>query len=238
MQIGLSRRKRKRLSSVAEWFPFVEDVPVSVRLQMSGGTGFGTAPMVASFILAQLAPRKTALSHRVLRSDCFGFAPDLLESTQRFAIHLFCPCLLFSHPIPLFPQPHFAAENHLGSTLTIRFVSRREQRLKSVYFSTLPQEVIHFNEFSAAPRSHPRMAHKTFGTTDLTSTYSVCTRRVFGGIEPRPSGLESNALTTRLPTGPNVKLVCINLALQSNARVISDEPRSFEHRSSDENDAS
>ncbi|GFU05442.1 transposable element Tcb2 transposase [Trichonephila clavipes] len=44
------------------------------------------------------------------------------------------------------------------------------------------------------------IAHKIFGPTDLTSTYSVCTRRVFGGIEPRPSGLESDALTTRLPT--------------------------------------
>ncbi|GFX99846.1 hypothetical protein TNCV_258831 [Trichonephila clavipes] len=43
-------------------------------------------------------------------------------------------------------------------------------------------------------------AHKTFGPTDLTSTYSVRTRRVFGGIEPRPSGLESDARTTRLPT--------------------------------------
>ncbi|GFY02326.1 hypothetical protein TNCV_3502081 [Trichonephila clavipes] len=43
-------------------------------------------------------------------------------------------------------------------------------------------------------------AHKTSGLTDLTSTYSVCTRRVFGGFEPRPSGLESDALTTRLPT--------------------------------------
>ncbi|GFY20070.1 hypothetical protein TNCV_2147631 [Trichonephila clavipes] len=45
-------------------------------------------------------------------------------------------------------------------------------------------------------------AHKTFGLTDLTSTYSVFTRRVFGasGIEPWPSGLESDALTTRLPT--------------------------------------
>ncbi|GFW81848.1 hypothetical protein TNCV_2885221 [Trichonephila clavipes] len=41
-------------------------------------------------------------------------------------------------------------------------------------------------------------AHKTCGPTDLTSTFSVCTLRVFGGtgIEPRPSG----ALTTRLPT--------------------------------------
>ncbi|GFX27942.1 uncharacterized protein TNCV_3083631 [Trichonephila clavipes] len=27
-------------------------------------------------------------------------------------------------------------------------------------------------------------AHKTFGPPDLTSTYSVCTRRVFGGIGP------------------------------------------------------
>ncbi|GFV56750.1 hypothetical protein TNCV_2539521 [Trichonephila clavipes] len=45
-------------------------------------------------------------------------------------------------------------------------------------------------------------AHKTFGPTDLTSTYSVCTRKVFGdtGIEPRPSGLESDGLTIRLPT--------------------------------------
>ncbi|GFU18007.1 hypothetical protein TNCV_3393631 [Trichonephila clavipes] len=43
-------------------------------------------------------------------------------------------------------------------------------------------------------------AQKTFGPTDLTSTYPVCTRRVFGGIEPKPSGLESDALTTRLPT--------------------------------------
>ncbi|GFS52508.1 RNA-dependent RNA polymerase 1 [Trichonephila clavipes] len=41
--------------------------------------------------------------------------------------------------------------------------------------------------------------HKPFRPTDLTST-SVCTRRVFGGIEPRPSDLESDALTTRLPT--------------------------------------
>ncbi|GFV06549.1 hypothetical protein TNCV_2948711 [Trichonephila clavipes] len=31
-----------------------------------------------------------------------------------------------------------------------------------------------------------------YGPTDLTSTYTVCTRRVFG--------LESDALTTRLPT--------------------------------------
>ncbi|GFW65465.1 hypothetical protein TNCV_4410731 [Trichonephila clavipes] len=40
--------------------------------------------------------------------------------------------------------------------------------------------------------------HKAFGPTDLTTTYSWYTRRVFGGtgIEPRPSGLEFDALTT------------------------------------------
>ncbi|GFV34164.1 hypothetical protein TNCV_5046981 [Trichonephila clavipes] len=46
--------------------------------------------------------------------------------------------------------------------------------------------------------------HKTLGPTDLTSTYSLCTWRVFGGmgIEPRPSSPESGALTTRLPMVP------------------------------------
>ncbi|GFX27600.1 hypothetical protein TNCV_4996551 [Trichonephila clavipes] len=54
-------------------------------------------------------------------------------------------------------------------------------------------------KYSSVPCSRDS-AHKTFGPNDLTSTYSPCTRRVFGGIEPRPSGLESDALTTRLPT--------------------------------------
>ncbi|GFW76987.1 hypothetical protein TNCV_2724171 [Trichonephila clavipes] len=54
-------------------------------------------------------------------------------------------------------------------------------------------------KYSPVPCSHDS-AHKTFGPPDLTSTHSVCTRRVFTGIEPRPSGLESDALTTRLPT--------------------------------------
>ncbi|GFU33157.1 hypothetical protein TNCV_4156711 [Trichonephila clavipes] len=45
-------------------------------------------------------------------------------------------------------------------------------------------------------------AHMTFGPSDLTSMDSMCTGRVFGGtgIEPRPSGLESDTLTTGLPT--------------------------------------
>ncbi|GFV16872.1 hypothetical protein TNCV_4431151 [Trichonephila clavipes] len=45
-------------------------------------------------------------------------------------------------------------------------------------------------------------AHKTLGPIDLTSTYSVCTRRVFGGIGHRTQAFFSevqNALTTRLP---------------------------------------
>ncbi|GFT69669.1 transposable element Tcb1 transposase [Trichonephila clavipes] len=33
--------------------------------------------------------------------------------------------------------------------------------------------------------------HKTFGPADLTITYSVCTRRVFGGIEHRTQALRS-----------------------------------------------
>ncbi|GFW74158.1 uncharacterized protein TNCV_4177031 [Trichonephila clavipes] len=50
-------------------------------------------------------------------------------------------------------------------------------------------------------------SHKTFRPTDLTSTYSVCTRRVFGGIDPRPCSLESDALTTRLP--PRNPYICV-----------------------------
>ncbi|GFW45697.1 hypothetical protein TNCV_3246341 [Trichonephila clavipes] len=49
-------------------------------------------------------------------------------------------------------------------------------------------------------------AHKTFGPTDLTSTYLVAS-----GIEPRPSGLESDALTIRLPTA-RVVLSCVAVA--------------------------
>ncbi|GFV69206.1 hypothetical protein TNCV_3861301 [Trichonephila clavipes] len=36
-------------------------------------------------------------------------------------------------------------------------------------------------KYSPAPCTRDS-AHKTFKPTDLTSTYSVCTRRVFGGI--------------------------------------------------------
>ncbi|GFT60906.1 hypothetical protein TNCV_3616251 [Trichonephila clavipes] len=33
--------------------------------------------------------------------------------------------------------------------------------------------------------------HKTFGPTDLTITYAVCTRRVFGGIRHRTQAFRS-----------------------------------------------
>ncbi|GFU95384.1 hypothetical protein TNCV_5015931 [Trichonephila clavipes] len=36
-------------------------------------------------------------------------------------------------------------------------------------------------------------AHKTFGPTDLTSTYSVCTRRVYGGIGHRTQAFQTAA---------------------------------------------
>ncbi|GFY15251.1 hypothetical protein TNCV_1570621 [Trichonephila clavipes] len=38
---------------------------------------------------------------------------------------------------------------------------------------------------SPAPMIYATTAHKTFRPTGLTSTYSVCTRRVFGGIRHR-----------------------------------------------------
>ncbi|GFW26773.1 hypothetical protein TNCV_2851631 [Trichonephila clavipes] len=37
------------------------------------------------------------------------------------------------------------------------------------------------------------IAHKTFGPTDLASTYSVCTRRVFAGIGHRTQAFRSEA---------------------------------------------
>ncbi|GFX49735.1 hypothetical protein TNCV_3072881 [Trichonephila clavipes] len=39
-------------------------------------------------------------------------------------------------------------------------------------------------KYSPVPCTHDS-AHKAFGSTDLTSTFSVCTRRVFGGIGHR-----------------------------------------------------
>ncbi|GFV10869.1 hypothetical protein TNCV_4706361 [Trichonephila clavipes] len=65
-------------------------------------------------------------------------------------------------------------------------------------------------EYSPVPCTRDS-AYKTFGPTDLTSTYSVCTRRVFGGIEPRPSGLESDAQATH---GPLMKTCNISYDVQ------------------------
>ncbi|GFV32412.1 uncharacterized protein TNCV_1676981 [Trichonephila clavipes] len=42
-----------------------------------------------------------------------------------------------------------------------------------------------------APVVSAATTHKTFGPTDLTSMYSVCTRRVFGGIGHRTQALRS-----------------------------------------------
>ncbi|GFV52978.1 hypothetical protein TNCV_2876441 [Trichonephila clavipes] len=58
-------------------------------------------------------------------------------------------------------------------------------------------------KYSPAPVVSAATAYKTFKLTDLRSTHSVCTRRIFSGIEPRPSDLESDALTTRQPTALN-----------------------------------
>ncbi|GFW06889.1 uncharacterized protein TNCV_3289881 [Trichonephila clavipes] len=70
---------------------------------------------------------------------------------------------------------------------------------------------------SPAPVVSAATAHKTFGPSHSTSTYSVCTRRVFDGIEPRPSGLESDALTTRLSTADtrNKAILLSQITLQT-----------------------
>ncbi|GFS56806.1 hypothetical protein TNCV_2222241 [Trichonephila clavipes] len=58
--------------------------------------------------------------------------------------------------------------------------------------------VVSLEEFVAVDDDNPpapvlsvATTHKTFGPTDLTSTYSVCTLRVFGGIEHRTQILRS-----------------------------------------------
>ncbi|GFX46228.1 hypothetical protein TNCV_2298761 [Trichonephila clavipes] len=45
-------------------------------------------------------------------------------------------------------------------------------------------------KYSPVPCSRDS-THKTFGPTDLTSMYSVCTRRVFGGIGHRAQAFRS-----------------------------------------------
>ncbi|GFS57453.1 hypothetical protein TNCV_1401421 [Trichonephila clavipes] len=75
-----------------------------------------------------------------------------------------------------------------------------------LYSATLMTHPSQFNRrgkyspVPCAPVVSATTAHKTFGPTDLTSTYSVCTRRVFGGIELKHSGLDSDALSARLLT--------------------------------------
>ncbi|GFU99882.1 uncharacterized protein TNCV_1257311 [Trichonephila clavipes] len=49
-----------------------------------------------------------------------------------------------------------------------------------------------------APVVSAATAHKTFGPTDLTSTYSVCTRRVFGGIRHRALAFRSGVRCSNL----------------------------------------
>ncbi|GFT26041.1 hypothetical protein TNCV_2332331 [Trichonephila clavipes] len=43
-----------------------------------------------------------------------------------------------------------------------------------------------------APMVSAETTHKTFGPSDLKSTYSVCTRRVFGGIGHQTQAFRSS----------------------------------------------
>ncbi|GFU52764.1 transposable element Tcb2 transposase [Trichonephila clavipes] len=77
----------------------------------------------------------------------------------------------------------------------------------SPYFSSIEHIWDHLGRRVVYPKSlnelEARVQQPTRHSdpTDLTSTYSECTRRVFGGtgIEPRPSGLESDALNQACP---------------------------------------
>ncbi|GFW63822.1 hypothetical protein TNCV_3744271 [Trichonephila clavipes] len=66
-------------------------------------------------------------------------------------------------------------------------------RIRFIDIST-PNAFGSLQEPKRSSRSPPQQigeAHKTFGPTDLTSTYSVCTRRVFGGIGHRTQAFRS-----------------------------------------------
>ncbi|GFV51938.1 hypothetical protein TNCV_1322911 [Trichonephila clavipes] len=57
-----------------------------------------------------------------------------------------------------------------------------------------PHQFMHGTEGEGNILQSPALgtsAHKTFGPTDLTSTHSVCTRRVFGGIGHRIQAFRS-----------------------------------------------
>ncbi|GFT68354.1 hypothetical protein TNCV_659561 [Trichonephila clavipes] len=83
-----------------------------------------------------------------------------------------------------------------GSCLNLTQVIFLHDRWRHHLF--LPPQLRHETEGerSLAPciRGFCCAPHKTFGPSDLTSTYSVCTRRVFGSIGHRTQALRSGVL--------------------------------------------
>ncbi|GFV99773.1 hypothetical protein TNCV_5081331 [Trichonephila clavipes] len=59
-------------------------------------------------------------------------------------------------------------------------------------------------------------AHKTFGPIDLTRTYSVCTRRVFGGIGHRTQAFRSAVRCSNHSATHGPHLIFCNTVLTAN----------------------
>ncbi|GFV59650.1 hypothetical protein TNCV_1907221 [Trichonephila clavipes] len=91
--------------------------------------------------------------------------------------------------LPVCRSQNEAHEIHRDKELEVRLPLSTIQTWNSIYSPEPP-----------VPMASAATTRKTFGLTDLKSRHSVCTRKTFGGIESRPSGLESVALIIRLPT--------------------------------------
>ncbi|GFY13379.1 hypothetical protein TNCV_2336431 [Trichonephila clavipes] len=92
-----------------------------------------------------------------------------------------------------------ANANTGDSTNYVGEIPRRDDRWRH-HISPNPQ-FRHGTEGEGNILQSPTLVIQPTRLSDLlTSMYSVCTMSAFGGIEPRPSGLKFDALTTRLPT--------------------------------------
>ncbi|GFS62224.1 RNase H domain-containing protein [Trichonephila clavipes] len=89
--------------------------------------------------------------------------------------------------------PGLGLEHHTGdSTNYLGEIPRRDDRWR--HHLSPPPQFRHGTEgggkYSLVPCTRDS-AHKTFGPTDLTSTYSVCTRGGFGGLGHRTHSFRS-----------------------------------------------
>ncbi|GFW13131.1 hypothetical protein TNCV_3330631 [Trichonephila clavipes] len=95
-------------------------------------------------------------------------------------------------------------------------------------------------KYSPVPCTHDS-AHKTFGPTDLMSTYSVCTRRVFGGIGHRTRAfrqrvvvgflLERDGCDLNADDSPKIPQEKDFVKIRHNSKVTGDRPHNSETQS-------